>query len=218
MDRHAGRHRGRGAGAREAGAGGAGGAGRAARPAATRFAAIDEQWFVNAPEALANEACLGSVCPDLCTGSPSFGAGSCQVIAEEIVLRGREYLDSRWELRGERYKMMSFGKRNPRLTLREFSARWRAEAGRLGSGEIPAGVRGLAYVQNHPVPRDGHDDWPLDAVNEVWFERLDDLARRGVWFAARQDAAVRSGAESFMSPTETWSIYVRESPLSPPGR
>ena len=70
-------------------------------------------------------------------------------------------------------------------------------------------------MQNHPVPLD--DGWFLDAVNEVWFERLDDLRRRAAWFAARQQAALRSGAVSFMSPTETWSMFVRESPLTPPG-
>jgi hypothetical protein len=181
-----------------------------------RFAAVDEQWFVDAPGALANDAWLATVDPGLCAGSVSFGAGSCVVVAEEVVLRGPEYLDTRWELGGERYKMMSFGKRNPALTPREFSTGWRAEASHLGSGEIPADVRGLAYVQNHPVPLDGHD-WPLDAVNEVWFERLDDLGRRAAWFAARTDAALRSGAVSLMSPTETWSMYVRESVLTPTG-
>jgi hypothetical protein len=182
-----------------------------------RFAAVDEQWFVDAAGALANDAWLATIDPELCAGSASFAAGSCLVVAEEVVLRGREYLDTRWAVGGERYKMMSFGKRNPRVTLREFSTRWRNEAGRLGPTSIPADVRGLAYVQNHPVPLDGRE-WPLDAVNEVWFERLEDLGRRVAWFAARQDAALRSGAVRLMSPTETWSMYVRESVLTPPGR
>jgi hypothetical protein len=180
-----------------------------------RFAAIDLQWFADARGARANEVWLEAIDPDLCLGSSLFAAGSGQVVAEEVVRRGSEYLDTRWEVGGDRYKMMSFGRRDPRLTLQEFSTRWRDEAGRFGTEEIPAEVRGLAYVQNHPVPLD--DGWFLDAVNEVWFERLDDLRRRGAWFAARQEAALRSGAASFMSPTETWSMFVRESPLTPPG-
>jgi len=178
-----------------------------------RFAAIDLQWFAGVTEALANDAWLGAADPDLCLGSPLFGGSSCQVVADEAVLRGGDYLDARWRLGGERLKMMSFGRRNPRLTPREFSARWRNEAGRLGDERIPDDVRGLAYVQNHPVPLDGHE-WPLDAVNEVYFERLDHLRRRAEWFAARQEAAP---AETFMSPAETWSMLVREAPLTPPG-
>jgi hypothetical protein len=170
-----------------------------------RFTAVDIQWFTGVPAALANDTWLRSAAPDL------VDEGSCRVVAEEVVVRGRDYLDARWQGGGERYKMMSFGKRSPRLTLEEFSARWRSEAGRLGDQAIPEDVRGLAYVQNHPVPLDGHE-WPFDAVNEVYVERLDDLHRRGAWFAARQEAALRSRAEGFMSPAETGSLFVREWP------
>jgi hypothetical protein len=99
------------------------------------------------------------------------------------------------------------------LSPEEFSARWRVEAGRLGGQQIPDDVRGSAYVQNHPVRVDGHD-WPFDAVNEVYVERLDDLRRRAAWMAARQDAALRSDAVRFMSPTETWSMCLREELMS----
>jgi hypothetical protein len=108
--------------------------------------------------------------------------------------------------------MTSFGKRNPELTLAEFSARWQSQAGRLGEEEIPADLRGLAYVQNHPVPVEGRE-WPFDAINEVYFEQLDHLQRRRAYFAAKQDAAARSSAESFISPTQRWSMFVREWPL-----
>jgi hypothetical protein len=177
------------------------------------FAAIDVQWFADAEAALANDECLASVDPDLRIGSALVGEGSCQVVAEEVVARGQQYLEARWAVGGERYKMMSFGKRSPGLTREEFSSRWRAEGGRLGGEEIPAEVRGLAYVQNHPVPLDGHE-WPFDAVNEVWFERLDHLLQRRAWFAARQDAALRAQAGSFMSPTQVWSMFLGEVPLA----
>jgi hypothetical protein len=170
------------------------------------FAAIDVQWFPDTAAALANDAWLASVDPDL------LGDGSCRIVAEEVVRRGQDYLDARWRVGGDRFKMMSFGRRDPALTPQEFSARWRGEAGRLGAEPIPDEVRGLAYVQNHPVPLDGHE-WPFDAVNEVWFERLDHLRQRGAWFAPRQEAALRSDAQPFMSPTATWSMFVRESPV-----
>jgi hypothetical protein len=179
-----------------------------------RFAAVELQWFADSGDAFANEAWLEAADPRLCTGSNLLGAGSCLVVADEIVVRGRDYHVARWEQGGDRYKAMHFGRRNPALTVEEFSARWRNQAGRLGDEEIPADVRGLAYIQNHPVPLAGHD-WPLDAVNEVYMERADQLVRRADWFAARQAAALRTEAESFMSPTETWSMFLRESPLTP---
>lgn len=183
--------------------------------APSSYAAVDVQWFPDAPAALANDAWLRATAPDLVLdAAPS--AGSCRVVADEVVLRGADYLAARWRAGGDRYKMLSFGRRNPELTPEQFSARWRGEAGRLGAEQIPDEVRGAAYVQNHPVALDGHV-WPLDAVNEVWFDRLDLLRRRAAWLAARQDEALRSGALGFMSPTDVWSIAVREVVLTPPG-
>lgn len=164
------------------------------------FAAVDIQWFSDLSSSLANDGWLASVDPHL-RDSRSL------VVAEEVVLRGNDYLDCRWRLGGERLKMMSFGRRSPALTLQEFSARWRQEAGRLGAQHIPDEVRGLAYVQNHPIPMDG-EQWPFDAVNEVYFERLDHLRQRRDWFAARPVPA------GLMSPTETWSLFLRETPIT----
>jgi hypothetical protein len=178
------------------------------------FAAIDILWFDGLAEAQVSEAWLAAADPELALGSPSLGTRSCQVMAEEVVLRGPDYLQSRWDQGGERLKMTSFGKRNPELSLAEFSARWQSQAGRLGDEEIPADLRGLAYVQNHPLPLEAHE-WPFDAINEVYFEQLDHLQRRRAYFAARQHTAARSTSESFISPTERWSMLVREWPLGP---
>jgi hypothetical protein len=175
---------------------------------APAFAAVDLQWFPDTEAAGANEAWLRAVAPDLLVGGP----GTIRLVVEEVVPRGRAYLDARWADGGARYKMMSFGRRNPALTAEEFSARWRSHAGRLGAAAIPDDVRGLAYVQDHPVAPDGCDR-PLDAVNEVYFEGLDDLRRRRDWFAARQGVT-----DDLMSPTEAWSLFVREFPVSPSGR
>ena len=166
------------------------------------YSAVDVQWFADRAAADAGEAWLLAV-------DPALGAGACRVVAEEVVLRGADYLARRWVEGGERLKMLSFGRRHPDLTPAEFSARWRSEAGRLGGDPIPDDVRGLAYAQNHPVlPAEEEPEWPLDAVNEVWFERLDHLRSRADWFAARPDAV-----PDFMSAGETWSLFVREAPV-----
>jgi hypothetical protein len=176
------------------------------------FAAIDMLWFDAREAALSHDEWIASVDADLVLEAGTGSGRSCQVVAEEVVLRGPEYLENRWRQGGSRLKMMSFGKRNPALTLAEFSREWRNHSGRLGDEEIPAGIRGLAYVQNHPIPHDG-GEWPFDAVNEVYFERAEDLERRREYFAARQDAPTRSAADSFISPTERWSMFVEEWPV-----
>lgn len=158
------------------------------------FSAIDLQWFAGAEAALR-------------PADPELGVGTWQVVAEELVLRGHDYLRARWEAGGRRYKMMSFGRRNPRLSVEEFSARWRSHAGRLGGERIPDDVRGLAYVQNHPLPVPGRT-WPLDAINEVYVDDLDGLRRRHAYLAARQQSA-----DDLMSPTETWSMCLEEWPV-----
>jgi hypothetical protein len=148
-----------------------------------RFAAVEVVWSdddVSAPDA--------------------GGAGATDVAVDEVVARGADALAARWADGGERFKMMSFGRRNPALTRAAFVEKWRAEAGRLGGDPIPDDLRGLAYVQDHPVG----DDPPLDAINEVWFDRLDDVRRRAEWFAVRPIPA------DLMSPSDSWSLVLRE--------
>ena len=100
------------------------------------------------------------------------------LIAEEVVLRGADWLDQRWRDGGERFKHIALTRRAGGLTQAEFSERWRDHGGTVGTTPIPDLVKGCAYAQNHPVP----GDWPYDAVNEVWFDDLDGLRRRVVWF------------------------------------
>ena len=169
-------------------------------------AAVELQWFADVGEAEANEAWLAAAGPGLGSGP---GAGSMRVVADEVVLRGGDHLAARWAAGDVRCKMMSYGRRHPTLSAAAFSARWRGEAGSYGGEPIPDAVRGSAYVQNHPVARAGGDEWPLDAVNEVYVDGLDDLRRRAAWFAARRPGE----GVPFMSPTETWSIAVQEEVL-----
>ncbi len=164
-----------------------------------RFAAIEIVW--------ASVDAAGTP-PDEAMVAGRRDEGVIAVPVDEVVVRGAEALTTRWADAGERFKMMSVGRRNPALTRAEFVERWRTEAGRLGGDRIPDELRGLAYVQNHPRG----DDPPFDAINEVWFDRLDDLRRRAEWFAARPIPA------DLMSPADCWSLYLRETLVVPARR
>ncbi len=134
------------------------------------------------------------------------------VVAEEVVLRGDEWLRRRWLEGGEKLKHMAIARRADGLTPAVFAERWKSHAGhapRPGGVPdliIPEEVRGLAYVQNHPVPRE-KGDWTYDAVNEVYFDDLESLRRRVEWFAENLGA----GDEDLVG--ERWFISVREEVL-----
>lgn len=100
------------------------------------------------------------------------------VVAEEHVLRGADWLAERWTTGGPKLKHMAVAQRAAGLTPVEFQERWRNRAGSVGATPIPDEARGLAYVQNHPVP----GEWAYDAVNEVWFDDEAALQVRVRWF------------------------------------
>ena len=173
-----------------------------------RFAAVEILWPVGAARASGptDDASAGVSDGEATAASDVVpDHGTVVVDVDEVIARGADALAARWADGGERFKMMSFGRRNPALTREEFVERWRAEAGRLGGDRIPDDLRGSAYVQDHPRG----DDPPFDAVNEVWFDRLNDLRRRAGWFAARPVPA------DLMSPAECWSLCLRETVAVP---
>lgn len=123
---------------------------------------------------------------DAATEGATDGATDDGVVAldaEEVVLRGATWLENRWTDPGVRFKHLALAHRAPGLSAQEFSDRWRAHAGSLGSTTIPAEIRGDAYVQNHPIVGAGHPPRRLDAINEVWFGDIDTLRARTEWFA-----------------------------------
>lgn len=174
-----------------------------------RFAAVEVVWPGGAARAdgLSGDSAAAGIRDGETTAASGVVADARAVVVavDEVVGRGADALAARWVDGGERFKMMSFGRRNRALTRAEFVERWRAEAGRLGGDRIPDDLRGSAYVQDHPRG----DDPPFDAVNEVWFDRLDDLRRRAEWFAARPVPA------DLMSPAECWSLCLRETVVVP---
>ncbi len=131
-------------------------------------------------------------------GDEVAGSEGVEVVAREHVLRGEEWLADRWRRGGPRVKHMALARRADGLTVVEFQHRWRHHAGTAGGTPIPDIAKGQAYAQNHPVP----GDWPYDAVNEVWFDRLDDLRSRVAWFADNPAANDIFGANWFLSVTE----------------
>jgi hypothetical protein len=141
----------------------------------TRHLGVAEEWFVD-EEHLRRFDALNAAGDD--------GVEGAVVVADPVVLRGAEWLERRWLDPTPRFKHMALAARAPGLTPTEFSARWRDHAGRAagasGTTVIPDDVKGLAYVQDHPLVSDGAAAY--DAVNEVYFEDLDALQRRVDWF------------------------------------
>lgn len=133
------------------------------------------------------------------------------LVADELVLRGADWLERRWQDGGERLKHMALALRAPELTPEQFSERWRSHAGRVGGAGAPAIVipdaaRGQAYVQNHPRPRPA-GQWPYDAVNEVYFDDAEGLRARVDWFHENFDPA---GDELVRA---SWFVAAREEVL-----
>lgn len=131
-------------------------------------------------------------------------------VADEVVLRGAEWLEQRWRGGGERLKHMAIARRANGLTPAEFSERWRNHAGQVSEPgasaptAIPPQARGLAYVQNHPHPG-AAGDWAYDALNEVWFDDAEALQTRVDWFADNP-----SGDDLF---GESWFLVALEEVL-----
>jgi hypothetical protein len=157
-----------------------------------------EQWrSVTAPRSEAIPDAIGS------------GLGPV-VVATEVVPRGAEWLEGRWREGGTKFKHMAIACRAGHLTPAEFSQRWQAHAGTVSRGSasrdvvIPDDVRGLAYVQDHPVPQDDHA-WAYDAINEAYFEDLEGLRRRAMWFEGNVGLDAQAdlvGARWFLSARE----------------
>jgi hypothetical protein len=133
------------------------------------------------------------------------------LVADEVVMRGADWLEQRWLDGGDRLKHMAIALRAKNLSPEQFSERWRSHAGRVGRADAPAIVipdeaRGRAYVQNHTRP------WrivepPYDAVNEVYFDDEEELRKRVDWFRANFDPS----GEDFVR--ASWFLAVREEVL-----
>jgi hypothetical protein len=142
------------------------------------------------------------------------GGDRAVVVASEIVQRGADWLEARWHEGGVKFKHMAIALRAAGLTPAEFSRRWRAHAGTVSRGGrsggasgdlvIPDEVRGLAYVQDHPLLRDDAA-WAYDAVNEVYFDDEVALRRRSTWF---EENVGREAQEDLVG--DRWFLCVRE--------
>ncbi|WP_235013911.1 EthD domain-containing protein [Parafrankia sp. Ea1.12] len=176
-----------------------------------RHDAVGQEWFDDEEHLKRFESWLtspeGAVVDELLGRAVERDASGI-VVAREHVMRGEEWLSRRRRDGGESLKHMALATRAAGLTQAEFFDRWRNRAGLVGAVPIPPVARGQAYMQNHPLPRDV-GDWPYDAVNEVYFDNLDDLRARIAWFAenlaGNEDDLVR----------ESWFVTVREEVLWP---
>jgi hypothetical protein len=146
-----------------------------------------ESWLASPP---------GTVVAGLLTDAVEVDA-SPVVVAEEHILRGNEWLDQRWHDGGEKLKHMAIARRAEGLSPAQFSDLWKNRAGKVGHVTIPAAARGLAYVQNHPVPV-GDDSWAYDALNEVYFDDMEGVRTRMAFFAGSASEDDLVGANWFV--------------------
>src|SRR5260221_309289 len=109
--------------------------------------------------------------------------------------------------RAPKLKQLAIANRAAGLTLPQFLDLWRSRAGRVGAVPIPEAFRGLAYVQNHPQAEPGRD-WAYDAINEVYFEEIDDLLARIAYFEREL-----SGPSEDDLVSANWFLAVREEPI-----
>ena len=135
---------------------------------------------------------------------------AAEVIAQEVVLRGAEWLAQRWKTLDPKFKHMALARRAPGLTAAEFSERWRNRPGQIGGGQnqslaIPEAAKGQAYCQNHPLP---DSQSPYDAINEVYFDQLEDMRPRIEFF--RDHPVARLDADLVSEPR---FLIVREDPI-----
>jgi hypothetical protein len=138
--------------------------------------------------------------------------GSPVLVADEVVMRGADWLAARWRQPGDKIKHMAIARRAPQLTPAQFSERWRGRAGTVGSAQgrvvtIPDEARGLAYVQNH-TRHALSGPWAYDAVNEVYFDSIDALLVRVAWF----EGNLRGQSERDLV-SESWFIACQEEVL-----
>ena len=142
---------------------------------------------------------------------------STLLVADELVLRGSDWLDERWRQGGPKLKHMAIARRARGLTREEFSLMWKGRAGQIrraggAAVDIPEEARGLAYVQNHPRPGTAVDG-AYDALNEVYFDDVESLRLRAEWFRAHMTGA----AEADMV-AESWFVAAREELVLPTGK
>jgi len=133
-----------------------------------------------------------------------------QIVADEAVMRGADWLLRRWQGGETKLKHMALARRAHGLSAAEFSARWRSRPGTVGGAGaapaivIPEQARGHAYVQNHPVANTAAAP-RYDAINEVYFDDLASMQARIDFFVAhdvgRADADLVSQAV-FVAVTE----------------
>ncbi|HXY90960.1 MAG TPA: hypothetical protein VEP49_00640 [Acidimicrobiia bacterium] len=166
--------------------------------------AIGLEWFTDVAQLDRYDAWTGP------GGAAARGARRV-LVADEVVLRGADWLERRWRQGGAKVKHMAFASRAVGLTAAEFSERWKRHAGSVGRAGasalvVPDHARGQAYVQNHPLPRSS-GDWAYDAVNEVYFDDVDGLRARIDWFRENVDP---TADDLFRA---SWFLAVREDVL-----
>ncbi len=179
-----------------------------------RHDAVSLEWFEDEAHLERFEEWRSAAAPTQRSAGPlEASRPGTVVVATEVVRRGADWLRARWSEGGPKFKHMALARRADHLTPAEFSRRWQAHAGTIsrsgaaGDLVIPDDARGLAYVQDHPVPR-REGGWAYDAVNEAYFDDLAGLQLRAGWF---EQNVGRDAQEDLVG--DRWFLCVREDVL-----
>jgi hypothetical protein len=180
-------------------------------PASPRHDLVVVEWFVGDEQVEANAGWASGEGRDRAAAVfDEVEPDPTVIVAEEVVVRGADWLARHWQGSGVAYKHMALARRVPELDPAELSQRWREHAGRLDETRvIPEDVRGSAYVQDHPRRR-AEGEWAYDAVNEVWFDDLEGLQRRVEWFGREASEPLEGGLFS-----ASWFLAGREAVVWP---
>jgi len=172
-----------------------------------RYDGVALEWFTDAAHLLRFEAWLRTPDgqrPERLLSEAAEPGASPVVVADERVARGADWLKGRWRDGGPKIKQLAIARRADSLTLPQFLDLWRSRAGKIGATPIPAALRGLAYIQNHPRVMAGRDS-AYDAINEVYFDDADSLLARMAYF----ERELAGGGENDLV-AANWFLAVRE--------
>jgi hypothetical protein len=173
---------------------------------------ISMEWFADMAALQRFQVWLGSENGQraACAAGAVEPAATVVIVAEEVVMRGADWLARRWAEGAMKLKHMALARRAAGLTPAAFAERWRSRPGTIGGAgsapamAIPDEAKGYAYVQNHPLPN-STAEWRYDAVNEVYFEDLAAMRSRIALFekndVGRAEADLVSDA-AFVAVTE----------------
>ena len=124
-------------------------------------------------------------------------AATIELIMDERVVRGDDWLTARWTTRADEnvYMLLGFIERKASLTIPEFRDYWWDTHRPLANRLIPVDAQANAYVQNR-VFDDSTAPW--DGCGELYLDSLDLLSARAAFFGGPESAELEADERRFL--------------------